>query len=27
VPAAEFEETRDKAGAMIQALEVADRGL
>ena len=26
-PAAEYEETRDKAQALLQALEMADRGL
>ena len=26
-PAAEYEETRDKARALLQALEMADRGL
>jgi anthranilate synthase component 1 len=27
LPAAEFEETRDKARALLQALEMADRGM
>jgi anthranilate synthase component 1 len=27
IPAAEFEETRDKARALVQALELATRGL
>jgi anthranilate synthase component 1 len=27
VPAAEYEEAQDKAGAMIQAIEMADKGL
>jgi anthranilate/para-aminobenzoate synthase component I len=27
LPAAEYEETRDKARALLQALEMADRGI